>query len=205
MLEGDRLKTALLHLSKDPILKPVIDAIDLPPRHYDEDVYLGLVKSIISQQLSVKAANTITGRFLNLFENQYPDPEYLLLLETNKLRSVGLSGQKTQYVKNVAAFFTDKNLFEYNWSKKTNEEIIALLTQIKGVGKWTVEMILMFVLKRTDVLPVNDLGIQQGIQQLYAIQADKKELIEKMETVAKPWKPYRSLACLYLWAIKDMP
>lgn len=195
---------ALQHLSKDRVLQQAIEKITLPERNPSKDVYAGLIRSIVSQQLSVKAAETIHGRFLLLFEQGYPEASQLLALEDTQLRGAGLSGQKTKYVKNVARFFQEASLFEKDWTMESNEAIIDLLTQIKGVGKWTVEMILMFVLSREDVLPVLDLGIQQGIQQLYGIQAEKKELYAKMEEISQAWRPYRSIACLYLWAIKDM-
>lgn len=195
---------AVQHLSKDEILKNAIDSIVLPKRNPSSDVYAGLIKSIVSQQLSVKAADTIHTRFLALFEDNYPQASLLVGFEDIELRSVGLSSQKSKYVKNVAIFFQENDLFDKDWSEETDEQIISLLTKIKGVGKWTVEMILMFVLSREDVFPVLDLGIQQGIKQLYGIEGEKKELFAKMEAVAKSWKPYRSIACLYLWAVKDM-
>ncbi|MEM9544763.1 MAG: DNA-3-methyladenine glycosylase 2 family protein [Bacteroidota bacterium] len=194
---------AIKHLSKDNVLKSVIDKVRLPKRTHNDDVYLGLLNSIISQQLSVKAAATIYGRFLDLFDEQYPDAKDLLALNNDQLRGVGLSGQKSKYVKNVAHYFQEHNLFDRDWTQDSDEEVISLLTEIKGVGRWTVQMILMFVLLRQDVLPVLDLGIQQGIKLLYGIEAEKKALFAKMEEVAAPWKPYRSAACLYLWAAKD--
>jgi len=203
-MEGFNFDKAIKHLSKDKVFKSAIEKIQLPARNPAKSVYEGLISSIVSQQLSVKAAATIHARFLNLFEEQYPHPSLLIALEDSQLRGVGLSGQKTSYVKNVALFFEANNLFDKDWSLESDQEIIALLTQIKGVGKWTVEMILMFVLKREDILPVLDLGIQHGIKQLYDISLEKKELYAKMEEIATPWKPYRSIACLYLWAIKDL-
>ena len=194
----------LVHLSKDAILKRAIEVITLPERNLTSDVYLGLVRSIVSQQLSVKAAETIYNRFLNLFPEHYPEASLLLSLDDVQLRSVGLSRQKGAYVKNVAQFFTDHQLFDYDWSQHSNEEIIQMLTQIKGVGKWTVEMILMFVLSREDVLPVLDLGIQQGMMSLYGFAEEKKALHKKMEEIAEAWKPYRSIACLYLWEAKGI-
>lgn len=203
-MEEFNFDKAVKHLSKDKILKKAIDAIELPMRNPSKDVYGGLIRSIVSQQLSVKAAHTIHTRFLNLFADQYPNSEKLIDLDDDDLRSVGLSRQKTNYVKNVALFFQEHDLFDKDWSEDSNQEIIDLLTQIKGVGKWTVEMILMFVLSREDILPVLDLGIQQAIKQLYGVREEKKELYSKMEKIAEPWRPYRSIACLYLWAIKDM-
>lgn len=203
-MENFSFERAVKHLSRDKVLKEAIERIELRTRTKTTDVYLGLIRSIVSQQLSVKAAETIYGRFLLLFEDKYPQAHLLLEMEDDQLRSAGLSGQKTRYVKNVARFFIERELFENDWSQSTNEDIIALLTEIKGVGKWTVEMILMFVLDRYDILPVLDLGIQHGIKQLYGVEAEKKELYAKMEEIAEPWRPYRSIACLYLWAVKDM-
>ena len=195
---------AIPHLSRDKVLRKAISSIVLPEREHTEDVYLGLIKSIVSQQLSVKAAETIYSRFINLFDEGYPYAPFLLSLEDTQLRGVGLSGQKTRYVKNVASYFSEYNLFEKDWSEDSNEEIITQLTEIKGVGRWTVQMILMFVLSRQDILPVLDLGIQHGIRDLYGITSEKKELYKDMELIAEPWRPYRSVACLYLWAHKDM-
>jgi DNA-3-methyladenine glycosylase II len=203
-MDGFNFEKAITHLSNDEVLKDVLDRIILPKRNPSNDVYAGLIESIVSQQLSVKAASTIHNRFLNLFPDKYPHAKGLLLLHDHELRSVGLSGQKAKYVKNVAVFFLERDLFFKDWSRLSDEEIIALLTEIKGVGQWTVEMIMMFVLSREDVLPVQDLGIQQGIRQLYGITEEKKELFAKMQEIAEPWRPYRSIACLYLWAIKDL-
>jgi len=177
-MEGLDYIKAVEHLSKDKKFKPYIDKIQLPPRNPASDVYSGLISSIIGQQLSVKAAATIHARFLNLFESSYPDSEILLSLNDQTLRSVGLSGQKSKYVRNVATFF--------------------------NVGKWTVQMILMFVLKRQDVFPVLDLGIQHGMIEIYKLKEVKKELHKRMEKLSIKWKPYRTVACLYLWAIKDV-
>jgi DNA-3-methyladenine glycosylase II len=195
---------AIQHLSKDKDLKSLIENISLPERNPSKDVYAGLIRSIVSQQLSVKAASTIHGRFLTLFEDGYPQADELQNLEFSQLRAVGLSGQKTNYVKNVAQFFVENDLFDKDWTFDEDHEIIALLTQIKGVGKWTVQMILMFVLSREDIFPVLDLGIQQGIKEVYGLTEEKKELHAKMEEIAEPWKPFRSIACLYLWAVKDV-
>lgn len=201
---GFHFEKAIEHLSYDTTLKKVIEIIRLPERNPSKEVYEGLIRSIVSQQLSVKAAETIYRRFLDLFNDQYPHSSELLSLQDAQLRSVGLSGQKMGYVRNVATFFDEHQLHRHDWAPYTDQEIIDLLTQIKGVGKWTVQMILMFVLSREDVLPVLDLGIQQGMKQLYKIEGEKKALYQQMEEIATPWRPYRSIACLYLWAVKDL-
>lgn len=197
--------TAIEHLTKDKKFKPYIDRIKLPQRNPSSDVYSGLISSIVSQQLSVKSAATIHGRFIDLFQSDYPHASELLQFTDIEMRSAGLSGQKTKYIRNVANFFGHNELFDYNWSTVSDLEIIDLLTEIKGVGKWTVQMILMFVLKRPDVFPTLDLGIQQGMIKVYNLKLEKKELHIKMEKISKKWQPHRTIACLYLWAINDIP
>lgn len=197
-------KSAIDHLSKDKKFKPYIDNIKLPHRNPAKDIYSGLISSIVSQQLSVKAAATIHGRFIELFDTDYPNANELLAFSDSDLRGVGISAQKTKYVRNVAIYFQENNLFQKDWNLLSDNEIIILLTEIKGVGKWTVQMILMFVLKRPDVFPVLDLGIQHGMIKVYNLKQEKKELHAQMEILSKKWQPHRTVACLYLWAIKDV-
>jgi DNA-3-methyladenine glycosylase II len=185
------------HLSSDPVLSEVIQNTPPLPEITGGEVYPFLVRSITSQQLSVKAAATIHGRFLDLFEDKYPHPELLLELNSDTLRSVGLSYQKASYVQNVADYFL-KNT-NPDWESLSDDEIIKRLTTIKGVGKWTVEMVLMFALKRPDVFPIDDLGIRQAMIELYGVKLEKKALYQKLEDIAKPWAPFRSIACHYLW------
>lgn len=202
-MDGLDYKAAIVHLLKDKKFKPYLEKINLPPRNPSRDIYSGLISSIVSQQLSVKAAATIHGRFIGLFTTDYPHAEELLQLSDTDMRAVGLSGQKTKYVRNVALFFQDNDLFDKDWDTLSDDKIIFQLTEIKGVGKWTVQMILMFVLNRPDVFPVLDLGIQHGMIEIYNLKQEKKELHSKMEKLSKKWQPHRTVACLYLWAIKD--
>ena len=196
-------KKIIQHLSKDPILKPLLSRIPFPESTKDRDLYQHLLGCIISQQLSTKVADVIQGRFINLFDNGYPDPAKLADMETETLRSVGLSNQKASYMRNVAAFFIEENIIAKNWDGMDNEAIIHYLTQIKGVGKWTVEMILMFTLNRPDVMPVDDYGIQTAMARLYQLEEKGKELRTRMVEIASPWQPFRSYACYYLWRFKD--
>ncbi len=202
-------KKALEFLLKDPYLKKVIQATKPEPFPKDQTVYTSLINSIISQQLSVKAATSIQGRFMGLFENRNPDAKKILRMDMEVLRAVGLSRQKANYIQNVADFFIAEKLLDKDWSKIPDDEIIAQLTQIKGVGTWTVQMILMFTLKRPDVFPIDDLGIRRAMIRLYKLEgkysknrADQKVLREKLLKFAETWRPYRSLACLYLWKWK---
>lgn len=187
----------------DKILQGVADKTTLPALSAQQDVYLALLESIVSQQLSVKAADTIFKRFLGLFENQYPAPEVLVALDPETLRGVGLSRQKGTYLKEVAQFHKAQGIDYQTLDSKTDEEIIKHLIQIKGVGRWTVEMLLIFVLQRADVFAVDDLGIQNAIKKLYALTSEGKELKAEMRTLSEKWKPNRSLACRYLWRWRD--
>lgn len=194
----------LEHLKKDKRLKKVIEKHGLVSLGKEKDLYFSLMRAIAGQQLSVKAASTIWERFLALFPSGYPDPKVLLKMDVEKLRGAGLSYQKAGYLKNIAQFSIDESLEHEELKDKNDEELIEYLVQIKGVGKWTVEMLLMFSLGRKDVFPKDDLGIQNGMRSLYKIETDnKKELHLKMEKIAEKWRPYRSLACLYIWRHKD--
>ena len=192
------------HLSNDPILGKLVEKIPFRELSVNsQGVYLDLLASIISQQLSTKVANVISGRFMALFPNGQPHPELLLNADIDTLRTAGLSRQKAFYLQNVAAFFLQDDLLEKDWTVMENEEIIRYLTQIKGVGKWTVEMILMFSLGRPDVLPLDDLGIRMAIAGLYDVTETGKAMHQRMVDIAAAWQPYRSYACLYLWRHKD--
>lgn len=195
----------LAHLRIDTTLGSIMDQIPFPTFDPDREVFSSLLRSIVSQQLSVKAAATIHQRFLHLFEDLSPDPEAVLACSLDDLRSVGLSRQKSQYVQNVATFFTEHQLMTQDWEILSDVQVIDLLTQIKGIGKWTVEMVLMFTLQRPDVLPVDDLGIQQAFAKLYDVDLNQKKrpLFRQMQDIAAPWSPYRSYACFYLWRYKD--
>lgn len=188
---------------KDPKLANLMDAVTLPELK-SNDVYFNLIESIVSQQLSVKAAATIHNRFLELFSSKYPYPEFVAVLDLEEMRAVGLSYQKANYIKNTAIFWEEKKLLDQDWGTLTDDEIIKLLSEIKGVGKWTVQMILMFTLRREDVLPVDDLGIQQGMYMLYDLDKENiKTLKKEMEQIAEAWRPYRSIVSRYIWRYKD--
>jgi DNA-3-methyladenine glycosylase II len=180
----------------DPILQQLIQKYP-PPTFVDRSNFLfeDLLETIISQQLSIKAANTIFERFKNLFEkNTFPTPKQILHMDVDKLRSAGISYQKIGYIKNIAEAFEKNEIKIEKILTMPDEEIILHLTKLKGVGKWTAEMILIFTLQRPDVFSFGDLGIRNAIKKLYNI-TDQKEIIKLSET----WKPYRSSACWYLW------
>lgn len=191
------------HLSKDPVFATLVQNIELEPVELTDDVYLRLVRAIVYQQLSGKAASTIYQRFMALFNDGYPHPEDVIQFDLGDLRQVGLSRQKATYIQNVAQHFVERDLLRQDWSKVRDEEVLTELTQIKGVGTWTVQMILMFSLGRKDILPTGDLAIQQSMQHLYQLQSRGRQLEQEMLKVAEAWRPYRSVAARYLWRWKD--
>ena len=194
----------LPHLQKDKTLKSIIKDTELPLLHFHQNICLRLCASIMSQQLSTKVAEVIFKSFLNLYGNVEPTPKQVLETPPEVLRGIGLSNAKVQYVLNVAQFATENHLTDTRLLQMTNEEITELLTQIKGVGKWTVEMLLMFTLGREDVFAVDDYGLQVAMKKLYNLDdSNKKEFKQQLVKIAEKWSPYRTYACLYLWRWKD--
>jgi DNA-3-methyladenine glycosylase II len=192
------------HLSKDKKLREIISLQDPYSLEKGKDVYLSLCKSIVSQQLSTKVASVIYNRFLDLYKKRKPTAQQIIDTPVERLRGVGLSNAKASYLQNVSRFFIEEKLTDAKLHKMTDEEVIEKLTQIKGVGKWTVEMILMFTLGREDVFAIDDLIIQQRFARLYKLDmTDKKALKIKMLEQSKKWSPYRTYACRYLWGWKE--
>ena len=172
---------------------------------YENDVYLALLESIVSQQISVKAADAIFTRLCGLFPNNYPKSDALLALSFEDLRGAGLSGQKVKYVQSVADFSLTHRLDRPFFDPMTDEEIVQYLIPIKGVGRWTVEMLLMFVLDRPDVFPIDDLVIRQRMLLAYPDQTNGltgKALYKILLEIADAWRPYRTTASRYLWRWK---
>jgi DNA-3-methyladenine glycosylase II len=158
----------------------------------------------MSQQLSTKVAKVIHQRFLNLYEDKEPTPQQILETPLTVLRGIGLSNAKAQYVHNVAQFAIDQGMEKSKLEKMNNNEVIEYLVTIKGVGKWTVEMLLMFALGREDVFAIDDLGIQNAMIGIYKLnRADKKIFREKMLSISQKWSPFRTYACVHLWQWKD--
>jgi DNA-3-methyladenine glycosylase II len=192
------------HLSKDKKLKKLIEQHGIFSLSKRKNICNYLCASIMSQQLSTKVADVIYQRFLDLYGGREPSAQQVLDTSPVTLRGIGLSNAKTQYVQNVARFELEHGMESRKLHKMSDEEIIAYLTQIKGVGRWTVEMLLMFALGREDVFAVDDLGIQNAMIALYGLKKDdKKKLKEDMLRLSKKWSPYRSYACMYLWRWKD--
>ncbi len=191
------------HLKKDKQLAAI-----LPNENFtltlQKNIPLRLMASIMSQQLSTKVAAVIYNRFIEIYKGKEPKPQQVLDTDFEVLRAIGLSNNKVRYIQNVAAFCLEHSITDKKLAALENEAIIDLLTQIKGVGKWTVEMLLMFSLGREDVFAVDDLGIQQAMIKLYNLDtSNKKEMQAAMMAIANKWKPYRTYACLHLWKWKD--
>lgn len=192
------------HFKRDPALHAIVALQSPCELQIKNDLFSYLCSSIIGQQLSTKVAEIIRQRFFGLFEETNNFPFQILQKEIIELRSVGLSNSKVQYIKNIASFYLENKSQWNELPNMSDEEIISFLTQIKGVGKWTVEMLLMFAMGREDVFPDDDLGIQQAMIRLYKIEtANKRALKEEMNRIAASWSPFRTYACLHLWKWKD--
>jgi DNA-3-methyladenine glycosylase II len=170
----------------------------------ETNYFESLVRAIVYQQLSGKAANTIYKRFLNLFDDtSYPTPTMVLDIPFETLRSVGLSNQKSNYIINLSEHCRDEKLHFEAFNNMTDNEISHELIQVKGIGQWTVDMFLMFTLNRPDVFPLNDLGIQKGFMKFYKL--DDLPSLELMQKESEQWKPYRTYVAWYMWKIVDGP
>jgi DNA-3-methyladenine glycosylase II len=192
------------HLAlNDAILADVIKNAPLPAFVPHKNYYQELVESIISQQLSVKAAATILKRFKAIFSSDFPSPEDILVTDIEVLRSVGLSRQKASYIKDLATRVLEGSIQFSHLDSLSNQQVIDELVQIKGVGVWTVHMFLLFCMGRLDVLPTGDLGIKNGIYKLYALP--EKPTPQDMEMIAlnNNWHPYESVASWYVWHSLD--
>jgi DNA-3-methyladenine glycosylase II len=195
---------AAQHLSdQDPILGSVIAGNGLPTFQPHTDYYGALVNSIIGQQLSVKAASTIKQRFIDLFGGKLPSPEAIINKSHEELRSVGLSNAKANYIRDLAEHVLDGRIKFDRIPDQTNAEIIAELTNVKGIGEWTVHMFLMFSVGRLDVLATGDLGVRNAVRGLYSLEntPTPQQVIDIAEQ--NHWHPYESVACWYLWRSLD--
>ena len=189
-------------LGRDKIMKVLINKFGRPDFKRGQDYFQSLLRSIVFQQLSGKAAQTIYERFVSLIpKTSSLCPNEVLKLDKYEMRTAGLSIQKIDYVRNLADYFENNSFKKKDVERMTDEEISKKLIQIKGIGQWTVDMFLMFALNRADILPCADLGIQKGIMKILNMKnlPSKKE----MENCSRKWRPYRTIACWYLWRIAD--
>ena len=189
-------------LKRDRNMQVLIEKFGRPNFKIGQDYFQSLFRSIVFQQLSGEAAQTIYKRLVKLIpETSNLCPNEVLKIEKNDMSKAGLSSQKINYVRNLADYFENNSFQKKDVERMTDEEISKELIQIKGIGQWTVDMFLMFTLNRADILPYGDLGIQKGIMKIL----NKKNLPSKkeMENCSKKWMPYRTIACWYLWRITD--
>jgi DNA-3-methyladenine glycosylase II len=165
------------------------------------DAYGALLRSIVGQQLSTKAARTIYGRMLEIFDGHAPTPKQLLAADPDRIRAAGLSRPKISYLRDLAEHVEKGELELERLDDLPDEEVIEQLTAVKGIGEWSAHMFLMFHLGRPDVLPVGDQGIRNAVKAQYGLR--KVPDAKRLEKIARPWRPYRTLACLYLWSSLD--
>jgi DNA-3-methyladenine glycosylase II len=196
-------KQAVAHLSSaDPRLAGIIRRVGRCTMRRDGDPFQSLVGAIMYQQLAGSAADAIYARFMKLYENRFPTPARLLATtatanEGSLLRAVGLSGRKIEYMKDLAQRVHDGRLDLAGLASLGDDEVIERLTEVKGIGRWTAEMFLIFCLGRPDVLPVGDLGLQKAMKVAYSLRALPAPA--RMQKIAEPWRPYRSVATWYMW------
>jgi DNA-3-methyladenine glycosylase II len=204
MPDATVIRRAVSHLKKaDPVMARLIGEVG-PCRYEVKNFgthFDALCRSIIYQQLSTKAAGTIHGRFLDLFPDRHPTPDALLRLSEESLRGVGLSRQKLNYLRDLAAKVHAGELPLDHLDSLPDQEVIDYLVQVKGIGVWTAQMFLMFRLGRLDVLPDLDLGIRNAIKKAYKVRGVPNA--KRIAKVGAPWRPYASVACWYLWRSLD--
>ena len=203
-LDGRKAVAALR--DADPVMARLIDEHEVVVRRdlrrdRPGDAYGALLRSIVGQQLSTKAASTIYGRMLDIFGGHAPTPRQLLAADPDQIRAAGLSRPKIAYLRDLAQHVEDGTLELDRLDELPDEEVSAQLTAIKGLGQWTADMFLMFHLRRPDVLPVGDQGIRRAVQVQYRMR--KLPDPKRLEKLARPWRPHRTLACLYLWSSLD--
>lgn len=196
------MRKAILHLKKcDPVLAVIIEKVGKYGMNYDDPAFASLAEAIVYQQLHGKAAATIFKRLTDLTGLPL-NPEGILKLSEEQMRSAGLSKQKLSYLRDLAEKTKSGEVQFEHFDEMPDEEVIEQLTKIKGIGRWTAHMFLMFSLRRPNVLPTGDLGIQMAIRKHYRKRKLPKPA--QMEKIAKCWEPYRSVACWYLWRSLDI-
>lgn len=188
---------------RDPIMTKLVKRLSVPEARVREDLYLALLDSVVGQQLSTRAADAIFERFCALFKDGYPEAKKLLAMKPEKLKSCGLSNAKVNCVRNIALFHLERPITQERLSHLTDDEIIAELTSLKGVGKWTVQMMLIFAMGREDVFSPDDLVIRQMMVQHYGLTETGRALHLRLHEIAEGWRPCRTLGCRYLWNARD--
>ena len=192
------MRSAIKHLKKsDPVIAGIIQRVGPYAMEYREPSFESLVRSIVYQQLSGRVASVIFGRLHAAAGQEQLTPAGIMRLRPEKMRKVGLSGQKTLYIRELARHTKRGSIVFEDLPESDDAVVIEHLTRVKGIGVWTAQMFLMFALRREDVLPVADLGIRSAIKKAYGLNDLPKP--DEMEKIAECWKPYTSIACWYLW------
>jgi DNA-3-methyladenine glycosylase II len=201
------MRAALKHLKKDPVLAGILKQVGPCTMQYRDPTFDTLVRSIVYQQLSGRVASVIFGRLLEAVRSSGDDEELtpagIMKLRIPRMRKLGLSGQKTLYIRELAKHTRKGNIVFESLANLPDADVIAHLTQVKGIGVWTAQMFLMFALRREDVLPVADLGIRSAMKKAWNLPDLPKP--PEMEQLAASWQPWRSIACWYLWRYLDGP
>ena len=205
VLEKQVMEDGINYLSSlDKNLSKFLKQFDVPVLPIEKDYFWSLTRSVIYQQISGKAAKKISDRYLKLFsKGSKMSPVDVIKIDIEKIQNVGISRQKSGYIKNIANAFDEGLVDETELHKQSDQEIIDQLVKIKGVGRWTAEMFLIFTLRRPDVFPVTDLGVQKGFQIYYDL--DELPSIDMMNEKSENWKPYRTIMSLYLWFAVEGP
>ena len=205
VLEKQVMEDGINYLSSlDKNLSKFLKQFDVPVLPIEEDYFWSLTRSVIYQQISGKAAKKISDRYLKLFsKGSKMSPVDVIKIDIEKIQNVGISRQKSGYIKNIANAFDEGLIDETELHKLSDKKIIDQLVKIKGVGRWTAEMFLIFTLRRPDIFPVTDLGVQKGFQIYYDL--DELPSIDMMNEKSENWKPYRTIMSLYLWFAVEGP
>ena len=191
---------SIQHLLKDKKIKTLINKYSIPQFFPNNNYFDALSKTIIYQQLSGKVAKIIYRRFILLFKNEIPSPKQYMNIETKDLKNIGLSKQKIKYINNLSEFFIDKDS-SIQFKTISDNQIYKELICIKGIGRWSIDMFMMFTLCKPDILPVGDLGIKKAFKTLFNLKELPSESF--MQQKALKWKPYRTIASCYLWMEVD--
>ena len=205
VLEKQVMEDGINYLSSlDKNLSKFLKQFDVPVLPIEEDYFWSLTRSVIYQQISSKAAKKISDRYLKLFnKGSKMSPIDVIKIDIEKIQNVGISRQKSGYIKNIANAFDEGLVDETELHRLSDKEITDQLVKIKGVGRWTAEMFLIFTLRRPDIFPVTDLGVQKGFQIYYDL--DELPSIDMMNEKSENWKPYRTIMSLYLWFAVEGP
>src|SRR5690242_20123073 len=195
------MEKALLHLKKDPVMRTIIETVGPYTIEFREPTFSTLVRSIVYQQLSGKVASVILKRLIDALPGGHVTPQNILRLRPDRMRRLGLSRAKTEYIRDLARLTAKGELVFETLLGLEDAAVVEHLTRVKGIGVWTAHMFLIFALQRPNVLPVGDLGVRSAIRKAYGLET--LPTVRDIEQLAQPWHPYCSIAAWYLWRSLD--